>query len=59
MRQESGVGSVWEATDGRMTVDMIRSCRPDLVFLDVKMPELDGVGVIDAVGIPLMPLTFL
>jgi two-component system LytT family response regulator len=57
LRRESGVASVWEATDGQMTVDLIRSRRPDLVFLDVKMPELDGLGVIDTVGIPAMPLT--
>jgi two-component system, LytTR family, response regulator len=57
LAKESDVASVSEATDGRMTVDLIQSRRPDLVFLDVKMPELDGLGVIDSVGIPFMPLT--
>lgn len=57
LRQEPGIGSVWEASDGQMTVDLIRNCQPDIVFLDVKMPELDGLGVIDRVGIPAMPLT--
>ena len=57
LRQEPGIASVWEATDGRMTVDLIHSCQPDIVFLDVKMPELDGLGVIDTVGIQAMPLT--
>jgi two-component system LytT family response regulator len=57
LRQEPGIGSVWEASDGAMTVDLIRRCRPDIVLLDVKMPELDGLGVIDRVGIPAMPLT--
>ena len=57
LRQEPDITSVWEATDGQMTVDRIRSYRPDIVFLDVKMPELDGLGVIDRVGIPAMPLT--
>src|SRR6266516_638364 len=41
LRQEPGITSVWEATDGQMTVDLIHSCQPDLLFLDVKMPELD------------------
>jgi two-component system LytT family response regulator len=57
LRQEPGIASVWEATDGQMAVDLIHSCHPDIVFLDVKMPELDGLGVIDAVGIAAMPLT--
>ena len=57
LSQEVGIASVWEATDGQMTVDLIRSHQPDLLFLDVKMPELDGLGVIDTVGIAAMPLT--
>jgi len=57
LRQEQGITSVWEATDGQMTVDLIRSCQPDLIFLDVKMPELDGLGVIETIGIAAMPLT--
>jgi two-component system LytT family response regulator len=57
LRQEQGITSVWEATDGQMTVDLIRSCQPDIVFLDVKMPEMDGLGVIGTIGIPAMPLT--
>jgi two-component system LytT family response regulator len=57
LRREPGITSVWEATDGQMTVDLIHSRQPDLLFLDVKMPELDGLAVIDTVGIPAMPLT--
>ena len=57
LRQEPGIASVREASDGQMTVELIRSYRPDMLFLDVKMPELDGLGVIDTVGIPAMPLT--
>ena len=57
LRQEPGITSVWEATDGEATVDLIHSCRPDILFLDVKMPELDGLSVIEAIGIPAMPLT--
>ena len=57
LRQEPGITSVWEAADGQVTVDLIHSYQPDVVFLDVKMPELDGLGVIDRVGIAAMPLT--
>jgi len=38
-------------------VDTIRRERPDLVFLDVQMPELGGLRVIDAVGPQQMPFT--
>jgi two-component system LytT family response regulator len=34
---------------------MIRAARPDLVFLDVQMPVLDGFGVLEAVGVEQMP----
>lgn len=37
-----------EARDGGEAVDMILRERPDVVFLDVKMPELDGFEVIAA-----------
>lgn len=48
---------VIEVDDGLLAVDAIRTHRPDVVFLDIQMPELDGLGVIDAVGIDEMPLT--
>ncbi len=57
LHKDAGVGSVSEAANGLDAVEMIRVDRPDLVFLDVQMPELDGLGVIDAVGPTAMPLT--
>jgi two-component system LytT family response regulator len=45
------------ARDGREAVDRIRDSRPDLMFLDIQMPNLDGFGVLQAVGQRLMPLT--
>ena len=54
--REGGV-TVHEATDGRLAVAAIRRLVPDLVFLDVQMPELDGLGVVAAVGVQAMPLT--
>ena len=46
---------VGEAENGIEAVERISELRPDLVFLDVQMPELDGFGVIDAIGIDSMP----
>jgi two-component system LytT family response regulator len=40
---------------GAHAVEAIRETRPDLVFLDVQMPEMDGFQVIEAVGIEQMP----
>jgi two-component system LytT family response regulator len=51
------VGCILEAENGVSAVGMIQKHQPDLVFLDVQMPELDGFGVIEAVGANQMPLT--
>jgi two-component system, LytTR family, response regulator len=57
LRKDSGVGQISECANGLDAVAKITEERPDLVFLDVQMPELDGIGVIDAVGATAMPLT--
>lgn len=41
---------VGEATNGRDAVALVRRERPDLVFLDVQMPDLDGFGVLEELG---------
>jgi two-component system, LytTR family, response regulator len=46
---------VREAVNGREAVESIRRDRPDLVFLDVQMPEMDGFGVLREVGLDRMP----
>ena len=57
LRRDTGVGGIVEASDGLAAVDAIEREHPDLVFLDVQMPELDGLGVVEAVGATRMPLT--
>ncbi|MCA1660271.1 MAG: LytTR family DNA-binding domain-containing protein [Verrucomicrobiaceae bacterium] len=39
-----------ECADGHEAVKQIREQRPDLIFLDVQLPELDGFGVLAALG---------
>jgi two-component system, LytTR family, response regulator len=51
------VAAILEASDGLSAVEVIRNRRPDLVFLDVQMPELTGLEVIATVGGERMPLT--
>jgi two-component system LytT family response regulator len=57
LRRDQQVASVSQAADGETAVEMIQRNSPDLLFLDVQMPELDGLGVIDAIGAAQMPLT--
>ena len=46
-----------EAADGPEAVRQIEAHDPDLVFLDVQMPEMDGLEVVQEVGVEDMPLT--
>ena len=55
LRSESDVDVVAECTNGRDAIAAIREHRPDLVFLDVQMPEVDGFGVVSEVGTGEMP----
>ena len=44
------VAIVGEAGNGLDAVRVVRSARPDLLFLDVQMPDRDGFGVLEALG---------
>jgi two-component system LytT family response regulator len=46
-----------ECGDGESAVAAIQSNKPDLVFLDVQMPELDGFAVVNRIGVDKMPAT--
>ncbi len=50
IKSEPGVEIIDECTNGREAVQSIAANSPDLVFLDIQMPELDGFGVIEAIG---------
>ena len=47
---------VGECGNGRDAVSEIERDAPDLVFLDIQMPELDGFGVVQAVGPERLPV---
>src|SRR5271155_562854 len=40
---------IGRATDGRQAVELWRKYRPNVTLLDLRMPDLDGVGVIDEI----------
>ena len=43
LEQQSDVEVVGEAGDGRTAVDLISACRPDVVVMDIGLPDLNGV----------------
>ncbi|HEX6649626.1 MAG TPA: LytTR family DNA-binding domain-containing protein [Pyrinomonadaceae bacterium] len=53
--REPEVEIVAECGDGLEAVEMIRELAPDLVFLDVQMPGMDGFEVVQTLGVEAMP----
>ncbi|HEX2209372.1 MAG TPA: LytTR family DNA-binding domain-containing protein [Longimicrobium sp.] len=47
---------VGECANGAQAIQRIREDPPDVVFLDIQMPEVTGFGVLQAVGAHAMPL---
>jgi DNA-binding NarL/FixJ family response regulator len=43
LRAEPGIEVVGEAGDGREAVDAARDLGPDVVLMDIRMPEMDGI----------------
>ena len=50
---------VGQASDGQQALELIHTLRPDVVFTDVKMPYLDGLGLIRAVHAMKLPTEFV
>jgi len=46
LERHPGIEVVAECADGAATVDAVRNTRPQLLFLDVQMPEMDGFAVL-------------
>jgi two-component system LytT family response regulator len=57
LQGETDIEVVQECSNGLEAVEAIEQAQPDLVFLDIQMPELDGFGVLEAVGPDRMPAT--
>jgi two-component system LytT family response regulator len=54
---EPDVQVVGTAASGTDAIDAITALNPDLVFLDLQMPEVDGFEVIERIGVERMPMT--
>jgi len=59
VREIAGVDIAGEAADGRSAVSAIRTLAPDIVLLDVQMPEMDGFEVLQAAGDRLPAVIFV
>ena len=57
LKKDPEVGSILEAANGKAAVEIIEREALDLVFLDVQMPEMDGLQLIETVSAAAMPLT--
>jgi two-component system LytT family response regulator len=55
LRRDPDIGSVAECASGLDAIAAIRESKPDLVFLDVQMPECGGFDVLELLGSDLPP----
>ena len=53
LRRDPQIGAIEECSSGVQAVETIRRWKPDLVFLDVQMPECDGFDVLELLGADL------
>jgi len=47
---EDGLELLGQAADGREALELIRRTRPDIAVLDIRMPVLDGIAVLEHVS---------
>lgn len=59
LTEEPGVAVVGETSNGPDTISGVRDTQPDLLFLDIQMPGMDGFGVVDALGDMLPKIIFV
>ncbi|RIK42611.1 MAG: response regulator [Chloroflexi bacterium] len=50
MLSHLGYDVIAEASDGRSAVELARKLLPDLVIMDIKMPDMDGITAADELG---------
>ncbi len=43
LSQQDYIGEVWEASEGKSFLDQLKTKKPDIVFMDIAMPEMSGI----------------
>ena len=56
LKDRADIGVVAECRNGREAIDVIRRERPDLIFLDIQMPDMDGFKVLRKLNLPEYPM---
>ena len=59
LRKDPDIGTISECASGAEAMGEIRVAKPDLLFLDVQMPECDGFDVLEMLGADLPPAIVL
>ncbi len=54
--KDAQINSIIEATNGLEAVQLIQEQQPDLIFLDIQMPGINGFEVIEAIPVEKMPI---
>src|SRR4028118_1935680 len=56
LSEHADIKIVGECVNGREAVNALHNLAPDLVFLDIQMPKMDGFQVIEEIGVERMPV---
>src|SRR5512143_3916498 len=55
LRRDPDIGSITECESGLEAIQEVRKSKPDLVFLDIQMPECGGFDVLEMLGSDFLP----
>ena len=56
LKEHPEIEVIGEARNGREAIDSVVNHNPDLVFLDVQMPDLDGFDVLQHLNVEQLPV---
>jgi response regulator NasT len=57
--KDQGFDVVGEAGDGLMAIELAKELKPDLMVMDIKMPDMDGLSAAEQIAKLRIPVVFL